>query len=200
MPLDIVALWYGMVSILGSAPIKAAEEGRIKSLMGEITTPSQLNLLPESIPFSETVFGNMNLIMMVVLITCLPFIYVFLLGRKTNKKSRLPDCIVPQEKNTKTYYGAEKMDRSKIFSSLFGLFYNYIYHLFYFHYLPSKGLGIYQPKLYKPITALVFAFLSIKCLFIFTSYRSSNWWCFWNFNSIPSLFWNNGYYEWIRTH
>ena len=136
-------VWHGGIS--GSAPIKAAEEGHIKSLMGEITTPSQLNLLPDSIPFSETVFGSMNLVMMIVLIICLP-LFMFLLGRKTNKKSRLPDCIVPQEKNTKTYYGAEKMDRSKIFSSLFGLFIiTYIIYSVFTTY-PEKGLGFINPN------------------------------------------------------
>jgi short-chain fatty acids transporter len=52
-------VWHGGIS--GSAPIKVAEEGHITSLMRSIISPEQLQLLPDPISFSETVFSSMNL-------------------------------------------------------------------------------------------------------------------------------------------
>ena len=136
-------VWHGGIS--GSAPIKAAEEGHVRNLMSGIIDPLEINLIPNSIPFSETVFGNMNIIMMIVLIVCLP-LFMFFLGRKNNKKSNLPDVIIYQEKKKKTYHGAEKIDRSKVFSSLFGLFIiTYIMYSIFTTY-PNKGLGFINPN------------------------------------------------------
>ena len=136
-------VWHGGIS--GSAPIKAAEEGHVRSLMSGIIDPLEINLIPNSIPFSETVFGNMNVIMMIVLIVCLP-LFMFFLGRKNNKKSNLPEVIIHQEKKNKIYHGAEKMDRSKAFSSFFGLFIiTYIIYSIFTTY-PNKGLGFINPN------------------------------------------------------
>ena len=80
-------VWHGGIS--GSAPIKAAEPGHITSLMDGILSPEQLATLPDRIPFSETVFGTMNLVVMLLLVICLP-VFMYWLGKRSTKSGMLP--------------------------------------------------------------------------------------------------------------
>ena len=48
-------VWHGGLS--GSAPVKAAEEGHLKSLMGEIYSAEKLAALPDQLTFAETVLS-----------------------------------------------------------------------------------------------------------------------------------------------
>ena len=136
-------VWHGGIS--GSAPIKAAEHGHLENLMKDILESNQMNAIPSSLPFSETVFGSMNLIMMLILIICLP-LFMYLLGKRKDIKSKLPSIIIEKKEEKKDYYGAEKMDRSRIFSLLFGLF--IIVYIIYsvVQSYPQKGLGFINPN------------------------------------------------------
>ena len=80
-------VWHGGIS--GSAPIKVAEENHITSLMSSIVSPEQLQLLPDSISFSETVFGNMNLAAVLLAIIVLPA-FMYFLGKRSSTGSYLP--------------------------------------------------------------------------------------------------------------
>ena len=51
-------VWHGGIS--GSAPIKVAEQGHITSMMSGIMSSPQLEMLPDPVSFSETIFSNMN--------------------------------------------------------------------------------------------------------------------------------------------
>jgi len=136
-------VWHGGIS--GSAPIKASETGHLKSLMDGILNPSQINLIPSSIPFSETVFGSMNLFMMLILIFCLP-LFMYFLGKRNYNPSQLPNIIIEKNEIKKKYFGAEKIDRSRFFSFLFGSFV-LIYVLYsVVQTYPQKGLGFINPN------------------------------------------------------
>ncbi|MBP9152363.1 MAG: short-chain fatty acid transporter, partial [Flavobacteriales bacterium] len=63
-------VWHGGIS--GSAPIKVAEEGHISTLMANIVSPEQLQLLPDPVSFSETVFGSMNIAATLLVVIVLP--------------------------------------------------------------------------------------------------------------------------------
>jgi len=136
-------VWHGGIS--GSAPIKAAESGHLKSLMKGILDPTQINSIPSSIPFSETVFGNMNLFMMMILILCLP-LFMYFLGKKSNNSSQLPSIIVEKKEANENHYGAEKIDKTRFLSLLFGSF--IIVYIVYsvIQSYSQKGLGFINPN------------------------------------------------------
>ena len=136
-------VWHGGIS--GSAPIKATESGHLKSLMQGVLSPAQINSIPSSIPFSETVFGNMNLFMIFILILSLPM-FMYFLGKRNYSTSQLPNIIVERKEKKEDYSGAEKIDRTRFFSLLFGSF--IIVYVLYsvIQIYPQKGLGFINPN------------------------------------------------------
>ena len=82
-------VWHGGIS--GSAPIKAGEEGSIKSLVESIGTANS-SALPSSINISETLFSNLNLIVTLVLIIALPLL-MYRVGKRPFKAIELPQPI-----------------------------------------------------------------------------------------------------------
>ena len=101
-------VWHGGVS--GSAPIKATEPGHIASLMEGILTPDQLKSLPESVPMTDTVFGTMNLVVMLLLIVCVP-LFMYWIGKRSKKVDDLPTA------NSSNEQKEELADSTKIDST-----------------------------------------------------------------------------------
>ena len=97
-------IWHGGIS--GSAPIKIAEEKHF--LYDKIGVISQ----------SETIFSEMNISVNLFVLIILPLI-MYLLGKK-NQGERINITRNSYKKKT-NISGAEKLDHSKILSSLFGL-------------------------------------------------------------------------------
>ena len=110
-------VWHGGIS--GSAPIKVAEEGHISSLMEGVISPEQVERLPDPVLFSETVFGSMNMTVMLLIILILPA-FMYLLGKRSKKTSTLPKVSVEIEENDEEVSGAERLDKSRYFGSFFG--------------------------------------------------------------------------------
>ena len=109
-------VWHGGIS--GSAPIKAAENGHLESLMTGIYSSEKLALLPQQIGFSETVFSTMNICISLVILIVLPT-FMYYLGNSTNPKGyTLSDSKIQLDKHT--IEGAEKLDTSKVLSTTFG--------------------------------------------------------------------------------
>lgn len=136
-------VWHGGVS--GSAPIKVAESGHITSLMKDIISPEQLSLLPDSIPFSETVFGNMNLTATILIIILLP-LFMFLLGKRSDKKTVLPVISSTKKETNEVVFGAERLDRSTVFALGFGLLILGYSVYSAIHSFPEKELGFITPN------------------------------------------------------
>lgn len=112
-------VWHGGIS--GSAPIKVAENGHLQNIMQGILPEEQLQNLPESVLFNETVFSFSNIVLSCVLIVVIPLV-MFLLGKnippsnlsflELTKVSESPIQIKPE--------GAEKIDYLKWTGKFFG--------------------------------------------------------------------------------
>jgi short-chain fatty acids transporter len=136
-------VWHAGIS--GSAPIKAAEQDHLAGLMGKTMSAEQLELLPKSITFSDTVFGSMNLVAMLLLILVLPA-FMYWLGKRTKKMTSLPQVSQTAIELEDPAEGAEKLDVSRLFSLFFGLLI-----VTYSIYLASnsygtKGFGFITPN------------------------------------------------------
>ena len=109
-------VWHGGIS--GSAPIKAAEPGHLKSLMSGLYNSDELTKLPDQVGFSETVFSNMNLYISLIILVLLPC-FMYLVGKKSKPQnfhlSKM--SIAPQKQHIE---GAEKLDESKVLGISFG--------------------------------------------------------------------------------
>lgn len=111
-------VWHGGIS--GSAPIKVAEEGHVGALMKDIISPEQLSLLPDPISFSETVFGNMNLVATALVVILLPA-FMFFLGKRADRNTTLPNISASTHDKEGEIIGAEKLDNSTLFALIFGV-------------------------------------------------------------------------------
>lgn len=110
-------VWHGGIS--GSAPIKAAETGHLKSLMTGIFNEGQLSELPTLLSFSDTVFSTMNICLSLVLLIALPCFMYFIAKRSSPKEFQLKKVIIENQKPQLD--GAEKLDHSKILAAIFGI-------------------------------------------------------------------------------
>lgn len=136
-------VWHGGIS--GSAPIKAAEQGHIPALMEASMSDSNLLLLPQSVPFSETVFGQMNVAATFTVLIALP-LFMFFLGTKSAKKTTLPTVSHQPPPPKEPPFGAERLDRSTVFALGFGLLIlGYASYTAITAY-PVKGLGFITPN------------------------------------------------------
>lgn len=136
-------VWHGGIS--GSAPIKAAESGHITKLMQDIVPAEQLSLFPDSVNFSETVFGSMNLVAILAVLIVLPA-FMFFLGKRTTKQTSLPTISSDEVNQINVASGAEKLDNSKLFSLVFGgLIVIYAVYLAVVAF-PAKGFGFINPN------------------------------------------------------
>jgi len=103
-------VWHGGIS--GSAPIKVAESGHLKGLMEGIVTEEQLSALPDMYGFNETVFGGMNIFVILALLVVLPA-FMYLLGRRL-RPTTIAEKQLEQEGETEEIQGAERLDHSVI--------------------------------------------------------------------------------------
>ncbi len=112
--------WHSGIS--GSAPIKAAEEGHLSQLLSSTLSEEALAALPSAVPLSETVFGAMNLFTVALLLVVLPS-FMYLLGKRFDQGTELPTAqILPDMMHTAAEAnGAERLDRSRMFTSIIGL-------------------------------------------------------------------------------
>lgn len=110
-------VWHGGIS--GSAPVKAAESGHIQSLMMGIYDQQQLDLLPNMLSFSDTVFSTMNICISIVLLMVLPTI-MYVIGKKSKAQDYqlIATHTVSEDKELK---GAERLDHSKLLARILGL-------------------------------------------------------------------------------
>ncbi len=136
-------VWHGGIS--GSAPIKVAEEGHITSLMSSIVSPEQLQLLPDPVSFSETVFSSMNLTATLLIIVVLP-IFMFFLGKRSKSGAFLPLNKPELALETVDITGAEKLDYSKFFGSTIGGIISLYCAYLAFNIFPEKGFGFINPN------------------------------------------------------
>ena len=136
-------VWHGGIS--GSAPIKVAEEGHIQSLMSGIISEDQIAQLPTNILPSETMFGTMNLVAVVFLLTILP-LFMYWLGKKSTGQYVLPSTSNRNSEVDEEVTGAERLDRSQIFSMIVGIsIFAYAVYIAVDLY-QSKGLGFINPN------------------------------------------------------
>lgn len=109
-------VWHGGLS--GAAPLKVAEQGHLQTLMSGILPADQLAELPSVILPSETIFSPMNLTACGLLILTLP-LFMYWVGKRSKVVSSLP-VLRREEEEVDEEQGAEKLDRSMIFSLLIG--------------------------------------------------------------------------------
>ena len=109
-------VWHGGIS--GSAPIKAAETGHLKSLMTGIYTDSQLAELPNLLSYSDTVFSTMNISLSIVLLIVLPT-FMYFIAKNSKPKEYIID-IIDIKNHVRVLKGAEKLDHSKILAGILG--------------------------------------------------------------------------------
>lgn len=125
-------VWHGGIS--GSAPIKVAESGHIKSFMQGISTPEIISQLPESINFNATIFSWWNLTLFGVLIILIPLVLKRLAKTTSPTNFQLEDYQFDVKKNTHLE-GAERLDFSGVLGIGFGVillitfFYQYWNHI-----------------------------------------------------------------------
>ncbi|MBL4708331.1 MAG: short-chain fatty acid transporter [Flavobacteriales bacterium] len=113
-------VWHGGIS--GSSTTKVAEEGHLSNLMQGILTEEKLALLPNSIPFSETVFSGMNIYACFAVLIILPGLMYFLGKRRVSTDLSIlkynSDSVEEQSNEPK---GAEHFDTSILTTKTIGL-------------------------------------------------------------------------------
>ena len=113
-------VWHGGIS--GSSLVKVAEENHLKEMMNGIYNEQSIAGLPTSISFDQTVFGNMNMMVMIVLIVVLP-ISMYYLGKMSQPKQF--NIRIKQWDNISVdteIKGAEKLNHSRIVTVIFSIF------------------------------------------------------------------------------
>ena len=136
-------VWHGGIS--GSAPIKVAEEGHIHSLMSRIVSPEQLQLLPDPVSFSETVFGTMNLVTIPLLILVLPT-FMYFMGKRSPISSYLPISKSDLNLDSIDVSGAERLDHSKFFGLGIGVIIAVYCTYLAIDTFPDTGFGFINPN------------------------------------------------------
>ncbi|AKA34748.1 short-chain fatty acid transporter [Flagellimonas lutaonensis] len=124
-------VWHGGIS--GSAPIKVAEPGHLHDLMQGVSAASLVGQLPDSISTGLTVFSISNLVIFLVIVTVISLL-VFFLGKKTAATPIDLGVYRFKHESKDELVGAEKLDHSKIFSTIFGLL---VLGVFLLQYLPA---------------------------------------------------------------
>lgn len=136
-------VWHGGIS--GSAPIKAAESGHVKGQMADIKATELAESLPDSYSFSETVFGDMNLTVIAMLLVILP-LFMYWMGLRFNKTVQLPPILKEHDlESNEEAIGAEKLDVSRWFATIIG--FAIVAYMIYraFKEFPEVGFGFIKP-------------------------------------------------------
>ena len=108
-------IWHGGIS--GSSLVKISEIGHLAHLAPKSVKSS----VPHLIDFSKTVFSNMNIAVTCSLLLALP-VTMYFLGKKT--KVAIPEKTkkIKYEDSKFNLIGFEKLDHSKLVSSVIGIF------------------------------------------------------------------------------
>lgn len=111
-------VWHGGIS--GSAPIKINEDGHIKNIMKAISSEETITNIPNSISYGETVFSWWNILIFLVVVIAISITF-YLLGKKAKPtKIKLTEYKVEEVINETSK--AERLDNSKLFATILGLF------------------------------------------------------------------------------
>jgi short-chain fatty acids transporter len=110
-------VWHGGIS--GSAPIKASENGNIRSLVEQLPE-IEIAAIPDKISMQDTIFSSMNLSVTLVLLIGLPLL-MYWVGKRSKSDIPLPKPIGASKNKEQHFQGAEKLDHSSIFSTIVGL-------------------------------------------------------------------------------
>ncbi|MDA7580252.1 TIGR00366 family protein [Crocinitomicaceae bacterium] len=137
-------VWHGGIS--GTASIMAAEDNHISNMMDGISGSDQLSQFPSNISMSDTIFGAMNSVTIIVLLVVLP-LFMYWLGKRSQETANLPSIQKELVLNSEVgVQGAERLDRSFLFALFFGLvlltYSGYVAAIGY----PEKGLGFITPN------------------------------------------------------
>ncbi|WP_350289860.1 TIGR00366 family protein [uncultured Croceitalea sp.] len=124
-------VWHGGIS--GSAPIKVSETGHLQELLGNTVSADIIAELPLSISTASTVFSASNLVIFFVVLISIS-ILVYVLGKKTTPVKIELNQYQFKSVEKENLIGAEKLDYSKLASTLFGVL---ILGVFLIQYLPS---------------------------------------------------------------
>ena len=111
-------VWHGGIS--GSAPIKASESGHLKQLLERTGNPEYLSMIPDNISTAQTVFSSWNLVLFIVVATLVSLIVYWLGKNRPPTHTRLTTYRFKEETDSAPI-GAERLDRSRILSTAFGL-------------------------------------------------------------------------------
>lgn len=133
-------VWHGGLS--GSAPTKVSETGHLKKLMQTVMPEEQIALLPEKVDISATLLSGMNITVSILLLVVLP-LAMYLIGKKNpGKKLALSNHSKEEIEKPQELLGAEKLDHSRILSSLTGLI------IFIYACIKAKqtGLAVVNPN------------------------------------------------------
>ncbi|WGK66249.1 short-chain fatty acid transporter [Croceiramulus getboli] len=123
-------VWHGGIS--GSAPLKVAEEGHLKELMGSVSQ-STVNALPMLIGTQDTVFSSSNLLLFATVLIAVA-VLAYVLGRRTESRPVQLEIFKFKKESTNEAKGAERLDRSPLLTIAFGLL---ILAAFLVQYLPA---------------------------------------------------------------
>ena len=131
-------VWHGGIS--GSAPIKVSEQGHLAELMAGVSKSDLLDQLPDAISTSITVFSYWNLILFALVAISIAIV-AFYLGKRTESTPiDLPQYKFKSLDENKNLKGAERLDYSRWFSTIFGIL---ILVVFLIQYLPAlRSLNI----------------------------------------------------------
>ncbi|MFC4220944.1 short-chain fatty acid transporter [Flagellimonas marina] len=130
-------VWHGGIS--GSAPIKVAEAGHLKELMGNYASGDVLAQLPDSISTALTVFSYWNLTLFALVALSITGLTYYLSKRTSTTSTDLKGYQF-KSMEKKHLQGAEKLEYSPWVSTLFGIL---ILLAFLIQYVPAlKTLNI----------------------------------------------------------
>ncbi len=108
-------IWHSGLS--GSAPLDAAEKGRLKDLLIN-TSIKNLSQIPKQIHTNETIFSNWNIITFIILLIVVPTFLYFVAKKTKPTKIELNEFKINRTENNKK--GAEKLNHSKILALTLG--------------------------------------------------------------------------------
>ncbi|MEZ4938980.1 MAG: TIGR00366 family protein [Crocinitomicaceae bacterium] len=135
-------VWHGGIS--GSAPLKASESGNLRSMVSG-NQKIDLNQIPESVGFGDTIFSPMNISVMFCLLILVPVIFYWI-GRRSNDTVMNIELKPHKMWEENQAIGAEKIDASYLFSIGFGSILIF-YALLKAFYLPDKpSLDVINPN------------------------------------------------------
>ncbi len=111
-------VWHGGVS--GSAPLKVAETGHLKSLMAGVLQADELAELPDMISSASTIFSGANLLIFGLVLLIISLL-AYRLGQKAKPTKMNLNTYAFKTDDEATLNGAEKLDYSKFLAIGFGL-------------------------------------------------------------------------------